>query len=242
MNNYIINHLFEFWEHIGLCTNFLNRENGYTYTVPHNKSWPSKVFAIDSEKVNFEKLYSEMKIGTLPKSLGVMEDEVVEKRLLQHGFEQTSIVKAMVLKLSEVQKPIKDFLTIIQVDNDDQAIEFSKIASQSFGYDILPSTVVSILNNSVNMKLFIGKHVNKFVSCGMIYLDKKGVSGIHMIGTLSEYRGLGLGKIMTDKLINEAYKNQSREVVLVASKSGERIYAKKGFITKGALKSFVIKV
>ncbi len=76
-----------------------------------------------------------------------------------------------------------------------------------------------------------------FVSCGIVFLDNNNVSGIHMIGTIQEYRGLGLGKAMTTKLMFEAYENKSSEVVLVASKAGEKIYAKLGFITQGNLKA-----
>ena len=74
----------------------------------------------------------------------------------------------------------------------------------------------------------------------MLYLDKNGVSGIHMIGTLPEYRSHGLGKMMTKKLLNEAYVNRSEKVVLVASKAGERIYSKIGFIADETLKSYTV--
>ena len=77
-------------------------------------------------------------------------------------------------------------------------------------------------------------------SCGIVFVDNNKVSGIHMIGTIREYRGLGLGKAMTNKLIFEAYENKSCEVVLVASKAGERIYSKMGFIAYGALKSYSV--
>ena len=62
-----------------------------------------------------------------------------------------------------------------------------------------------------------------------------------MIGTIPECRGIGLGKIMTTKLILEAFKNQCNTVVLVASESGERIYSKMGFIAEGTLSSYSVK-
>ena len=74
----------------------------------------------------------------------------------------------------------------------------------------------------------------------MVLLDKNGISGLHMIGTISKYRGLGLGKIMTNKLLFESFQNKSEQVVLVASESGERIYSKLGFLTQGNLKSYSI--
>jgi ribosomal protein S18 acetylase RimI-like enzyme len=76
----------------------------------------------------------------------------------------------------------------------------------------------------------------------MVYLDEYGVSGIHMIGTKSDFRGLGLGKKMTHFLVNEAIKNQSKKVYLVASEAGERIYTKMGFETYGVLESYALQL
>ncbi|WP_025666351.1 GNAT family N-acetyltransferase [Aquimarina megaterium] len=240
MNKIIINHLFEFWEYIGTQGGFFNREEGYVYTKPEKNSWPNKVFGIDPEIVNLKQLYAQMKNGALPKSLGVAENENIEKRLLQHNFEQQSMVKAMFLETSKTTMPADDFATITPVDNDKKAIIFARVSSNSFGYQILSETIISLIKHQKNMHLFLGKHNDEYVSCGIIYHDKNGYSGIHMIGTLPEYRGMGLGKIMTNKLLFEAYQNQSDIVFLVASTPGERIYSKIGFITDGTLKSYTV--
>ncbi|PKV50275.1 acetyltransferase (GNAT) family protein [Aquimarina sp. MAR_2010_214] len=240
MKETIINHLFEFWEYIGAQGNFLNRGDGYTYTNPEKNSWPNKIFGIDPKIVNLEQLHTKMKNGTLPKSLGVAENENIEKRLLQHNFEQQSVVKAMFLETSKNTAPLDDFATIELVDNDQKAKVFARVSSKSFGYQILPETIISLVRHQKKIRLFLGKHNSEYVSCGIIYHDKNGCSGIHMIGTLPEYRGMGLGKIMTNKLLFEAYRNLSDIVVLVASKSGERIYSKIGFITDGTLKSYTV--
>ncbi|WP_024770346.1 GNAT family N-acetyltransferase [Aquimarina macrocephali] len=241
MNETIINHLFEFWGYIGIQGNFLNRGDGYTYTKPEKKSWPSKIFGIDPEIINMDQLHAKMKNGVLPNSLGVAENENIEKRLLQYDFELKSVVKAMFLETSKHTAPIEDFATIEPVDDDNKAIVFARVSSKSFGYQILPETITSLVKHQKNIHLFLGKHNSEYVSCGIIYHDKNGCSGIHMIGTLPEYRGMGLGKIMTDKLLFEAYRNLSDIVVLVASRFGEGIYSKIGFITDGTLKSYTVK-
>jgi ribosomal protein S18 acetylase RimI-like enzyme len=76
----------------------------------------------------------------------------------------------------------------------------------------------------------------------MVYLDKNGVSGIHMIGTKAVFSGLGFGKKMTQLLVNQAIKNQSKKVYLVASEAGERIYSKMGFETYGVLESYALQL
>ena len=241
MNNYSIDHLFEFWEYIGLQGDFFTNESGFKYSHPSNMSWPSKVFGIDSERLDFEQLKLKMKTGLLPNSLGIAENELTEKLLLTHNFEKTSVVKGMYLNLSSKHKPIDNFSTIQQVDTELKAIKFAEVASKSFGYIIYPKTIISLLNSDSKIRLYLGSHRGSVVNCGIIFLDRNKVSGIHMIGTIAKYRGLGLGKIMTTKLIFEAFKNRSNTVVLVASESGERIYAKMGFKVDGTLSSYSIQ-
>lgn len=211
----------------------------YDYVKPNNYSWPSKVFGINGSKINFRKLYLKMKNEELPNSISILENKVMEAQLVEHQFILKSSVKGMYLNLHEKDKPTENFISIKRVDDNEKAIEFASIASYSFRYEILSSTIMALVGSS-QLKLFIGKYNNKYVSCGMVFLDKNGISGLHMIGTLPDYRGFGLGKIMTNKLMFEAFKNESKQVVLVASESGERIYSKLGFKAEGNLKSYSI--
>lgn len=240
MNNYIINHLFNFWEYLGTQGGFFTNENGYKYSSPSTISWPSKVFGIDIKVLKIQQLASKMQEGNLPNSLGIIEDTFTENLLLSHHFKQTSVVKGMYLNLTQKLKPINNFPNIQEVITETEAIDFATIASKSFGYKINPQTIISLLNNRPKIRLYLGKHRGSLVSCGIVFLDNNNASGIHMIGTIPDCRGLGLGKTMTHKLIFEAYQNKSSEVVLVASKAGERIYAKLGFISQGNLKSYSI--
>ena len=147
----------------------------------------------------------------------------------------------MFLNLSREHKPKDNFSTIQQVDTELKAIEFAKFASRSFGYKIHPKTIISLLNSDSIIRLYLGSYKEALANCGIIFFDRNTVSGIHMIGTFPEHRGLGLGKIMTRKLIFEAFENRSEIVVLVASESGEKIYSKMGFIADGTLRSYSVK-
>ncbi len=239
MKNKIINNLFELWKHIGANGQFLNSTEQYNYLNPNNYSWPSKVFELKESETNFKKLYQNIENKSIPNSISILENETLETRLLEHKFILKSTVKGMYLDLIEKNKPINNFTSIEKVDNEIKAIQFAKIASISFGYEVISSTIIPLINSS-KLKLFIGKHNSSYASCGIVLLDKGGISGLHMIGTIPEYRGLSLGKIMTNKLLFESFENKSKQVVLVASESGERIYSKLGFITQGNLKSYSI--
>lgn len=235
----IINNLFELWNLIGSSSQFLYNKEHYSYVIPKNNSWPTKVFELRETQIDFKELYFKIERENIPNSISILENEELEIRLLEHNFKLKSTVKGMYLNLQEKDKPNSSFTSIEKVDDEPKAIEFAKIATKSFGNEVLSSTILSLINSS-QLKLFIGKHNNEYVSCGMVLLDKNEISGLHMIGTLSRFRGLGLGKIMTNKLLFEAYENGSKKVVLVASESGERIYSKLGFITQGNLKSYSI--
>ncbi|WP_437398744.1 GNAT family N-acetyltransferase [Flagellimonas lutimaris] len=239
MKKNIINNLFELWEHIGVNGRFLHNTAQYRYTSPGNGSWPNTVFRLKESEINFKELYQHVENGNIPGSISILENESLETQLLAHNFKLKSTVKGMCLDLQEKSKFINNFASIEKVDSEIKAIEFAKIASLSFGYEILSSTIISPINSS-QLKLFIGKHSGLYVSCGMVLLDKKGISGLHMIGTIPEYKGLGLGKVMTNKLLFESFENKSKQVVLVASESGEHIYSKLGFVAQGSLKSYSI--
>lgn len=241
MTNYIIDHLFNFWEYIGVQGDFFTKERGYKFCYQSKMSWPSKIFGIDPEQIDFVQLKIKMKNGLLPKSLSIPQDELAEKLLLIHNFKKTSVVKGMSLNISRVHKPKDNFPTIQRVDTKSKAIEFANVAAKSFGYEICPRTIISLLNFDSKIRLYLGRHNGSSVSCGIIFLDENKVSGIHMIGTTPEYRGRGLGKMMTTKLILEAFNNRSHTVVLVASESGERIYSKMEFKVDGTLSSYSIK-
>ncbi len=239
MKDLIINNLFELWEHIGTSGHFLNVTEQYSYVKPGNYSWPNKVFKLSLSTIDFKELHDNIKNGNIPNSISIAENKKLETLLVQNGFILKSVVKGMYLNLQNAEEPFNGFASIERVDNKSKAIEFAKIASLSFGYQVLSSTITPLINSS-DLKLFIGKYNNHYESCGMVLQDKAGNSGLHMIGTTPKYRGLGLGKVMTKKLLAESFENRSKQVVLVASESGERIYSKLGFITQGTLKSYSI--
>ena len=216
----------------------MNHTKEYKFTNPDNSSWPSKVFDFKSDEINFEKLYQDVKQGLIPNSISILENEKLENQLSEQKFQLKSGVIGMYLDLSEAQKPYNYSPDIEAVRNENQAAEFAKIASAAFGYEVKLPTVSALINDLSRLKIYLGQHNGKQVSCGMLFLDSKGYSGLHMIRTLPDHRGLGLGNIMSNKLLFEAYENSSETAVLVASEAGAKIYLKMGFVAEGILKSY----
>jgi len=207
MNKKIIEHLFEFWEQIGKHGECLKAENGFSFTSPQHNSWPSKIFNLNMSELELSELKNKIRSQELPNSLAIFEDNVMKKELERNGFCSTSQVKAMALDASEVCFNAIDASEFIRVSSQPEAELFAHVATESFGYTVSPSTISALINRP-SFTLFLGKHENAFPSCGMVYLDKNGISGIHMIGTKAGYRGLGLGKKMTQFLIHQAIKQK----------------------------------
>lgn len=237
MNQHIVEHLFAFWAEIGNLGGFLNTGKEYSYTTPNQESWPSKVFGLKEAEFNIDLLKDEIEMGVVPNSVSIYEDKEIAKHLLDHGFALASTIKAMSMDISNNTHFEINPTKIEQVDSDEKSRIFADVASESFGYPVLKTTISPLLK-SQSFKLFLGKHGDAHSSCGMVYLDRNQIAGIHMIGTLSQFRGRGLGKIMTQHLIREAQKNGSQQIYLVASEAGERIYQKMGFKNHGTLQSY----
>ncbi len=231
-----IEHLFEFWSYLGHAGGYFHHDNGYDYLTPKDATWPSKVFNLKASFTGQLKL--RMYANSLPKSVAVEQDGSLEKILTHNGFVKTSVVKGMTLQVTP--KMVFTSYTEIEKVKDAKGLQlFTNIASKAFGYTIYPSTLIALLNDK-NVQLFIGRHQKDYVSCGILFLDRMGHSGLHMIGTKREFRGLGLGRQMTEHLLHHALRNKNTNIHLVASKLGAPIYEKLGFKTKGYLSSYTL--
>ncbi len=192
MQHSIINNLFELWALIGHKNHRLYHGGQYTYTRFDEGSWPSKVFNLTAE-TDFKSLHKNIRLKTLPNAVSILENETIETLLVNTEFKLKSTVKGMYLDLTKVPAPETNFNTITKVNTPEHATAFANVASQAFGYQVAIATLLPLLNNS-QIKLFIGSYKNQFVNCGMVILDSNEISGIHMIGTIPEYRGFRSGK------------------------------------------------
>ncbi|RDY61380.1 GNAT family N-acetyltransferase [Flagellimonas nanhaiensis] len=236
MNQQIVDNLFGFWEEIADSGGFLGRESDFKFSKPSGDSWPSKVFEVSSE-TDLTKLKEGIKNGTFPNSIGVHGGGIPEQGLKDSGFTKTSSINAMAFEDVDGWNGNSEDFGIVPVDSVEKSKVFARVASRSFGCEVMEATVSSLYGHP-SFSLFLGKHGDDYASCGIHFLDRNGISGLHMIGTLSEYRGFGLGKKMTLFLMRQAKINNSPRIYLVASKAGERIYTKLGFKVFGTLESY----
>ena len=231
-----IRHQFEFWSHIGQVGGYFHGYNGFSSLSPKDATWPSKVF--DLKENHIRELKSNITTHHLAKSVAVAENETLDALLRAEGFAQTSSVAAMSMNV-KVTALYATHPEIEKITDEFGAELFAKIASEAFGYTIYTNTIVPLLS-STKVQLFLGKHRSQYISCGIVFKDSNGDSGLHMIGAKKEYRGLGLGKKMTEHLLSIALRNDSQCIHLVASRLGAPIYHNLGFQNQGYLKSYSI--
>lgn len=235
-----IAHQFEFWKHLGSVGNYLTQHQGFLSLTPKDMTWPSKVFNLKECELDIQLLHLAIKKGHFPKVIALEANTKLEMLLVSHGFKKTSTVQGMVLNTYTIQKTEADAHCILKVKDSKGIRQFATIASQAFGYTICENTLTSLLDDT-QVALYIGKHQDTFASCGIVFNDRNGNSGLHMIGTLPDFRGLGLGKKMTRFLLNRCQEYKSQHVYLVASKLGAAIYEKLGFRHETKMVSFTIQ-
>jgi ribosomal protein S18 acetylase RimI-like enzyme len=130
---------------------------------------------------------------------------------------------------------------IKRVESKNEAISFAKTASQSFGYSVDSNVIYKLVKGSVNIRLFIYQEEQKCLGCGIVFFDSNKNAGLHMIGTVPDGRGKGIGKSITERLLLEAKINKMNRCVLHASLMGESIYRKLGFESFAEIETYRIR-
>jgi ribosomal protein S18 acetylase RimI-like enzyme len=235
MNINIVENLFELWDHVGQQNQNLAQTDHWNYVNPGDSDWPKRVYKIQGGAEVFndiKSLYAENKV---PGLVTVSEELPKEVALGAQVVHQ----KNMALTLSANNKNIHDS-NIQQVLNKTQAKQFAETASFSFGYYVDESIIRNLLDQTDKIKLYIYLKDDVCLGCGILFIDSKGYAGLHMIGTVPEGRGQGIGKKMTIHLLADAQLAKCPYVVLHASAMGENIYTKLGFQSYGTLKTYKI--
>ncbi|WP_425075969.1 GNAT family N-acetyltransferase [Psychroserpens sp. S379A] len=232
-----IEHQFEFWTNLGKAGRYIHQVDGYNTLLSSKGTWPSKIFNLHN--TNTSNLKHNILKHNLPNAIALDSSNELNQLLIKNGFKKTSVVEGMSLKVSS-NMVFEQSSNIVKVEDEQGIRIFSNIASEAFGYNIHSISLMGLLKD-VNTQLFIGKYKDQFVSCGILFLDKSKHSGLHMIGANKQFRGLGLGKEMTQHLLFKAIENKSSNIHLVASKFGAPIYRKYGFLNKGYLNTYTLE-
>lgn len=237
MNDKITNNLFEFWSYIGQQNNIYTDSPNYKAVSVLGSDWPKRIYSIEDTTATYDEVIRLSNQDLLPNSITLDENKALTIRnKTQLLFTQIN----MSLDLKNYTSENVKNKSIHQIETKTEAFEFAAIASQSFGYKVDGEIIYNICKDSSRVKNFIFKDKGKNYGCGIVYFDTDNNAGFHMIGTIPDGRGKGIGKSITERLIDEALINNCNHCVLNASKMGQPIYEKLGFVSFGTLENHII--
>ena len=237
MNKKILNNLYEFWSYIGKKTKRLVENDHYKSVSVIDSDWPNRVFSISEGKDILSEIIDLIQGKLLPNIIAVPKPNSLENLSYSKLF---LTQRNMAVSLETEGMNLKDDVNIKQVRTKEDALNFAKTASDAFGYKVDGNIIYLLSEDSSKVRLFNYMYNNEYLCCGIIFYDSNNNAGLHMIGTISNGRGKGIGTKMTKKLLLEAKANKSEFCVLHASMMGENIYKKLGFNSFGELETYLI--
>ncbi|MGZ2369588.1 GNAT family N-acetyltransferase [Ancylomarina sp. YFZ004] len=237
MNEKIINNLYELWEQIGDLTNKLRKTENYSTVSMDDSDWPNRIFNLKNKAGVLDEVLQLSQEGKLPEIITIENPNDLRSN---PNFEFVFGQRNMALDLKSITKRLSPNPSIKRVETEKDSIDFAKTASESFGYKVDFNLIYKIVNESETIRLFIYQENNESLGCGIIFFDSNNNAGLHMIGTLPNGRGKGIGKSMTERLLIEAKENNMNFCVLHASLMGEPIYRKLDFEPYGEIETYKI--
>ena len=237
MNEQIINNLYELWTQIGLISDSLIEDEEYRAVLMRNSDWPNRIFGVSYGYGSIEEIKTLSQKNVLPKMITIPKPNGLNNDSdLEFVFGQ----KNMALDLDLFSTKLCSNPKIKRVKTKTESTKFAETASKSFGYLVDQNVIFEIVRKLKTVRVFIYQEGSECLGCGIIFFDSSNNAGLHMIGTLPKGRGKGIGKSMTEHLLMEAKKNNSKIVALNASKLGEPIYMKLGFKAYGEIETYKI--
>lgn len=237
MNKYITENLFEFWAIVGKSIGTLINENDYKAVIVRESDWPNRIFDVNTKEMDFEYIIKLSQNNILPDKITLEKPTILaEDSRVKLFLEQGN----MALDMNKYSLRIAEVNNIKQVQSVEDARVFAEIASKSFGYKVDHTIIQKLCIVESPIKLFIHWESNQCLGCGIIFIDSNHNAGLHMIGTIPEGRGKGIGTQMVMRLLEEIKAKSCNFCVLNASKMGEPIYKKLGFQSYGNLETYRI--
>ena len=132
-----------------------------------------------------------------------------------------------------------------EVSNDLMLHDWSHVFTRSYNLNQAATEmfyqVETELMGSDFRRLFLGYFRNQPVSSGTLFITDN-IAGIYAVGTLTDFRGIGFGRAITEVLISEARQHNISLYTLHASPMGLGIYQKIGFKRYCLLRAFSLNL
>lgn len=168
--------------------------------------------------------------------VNISENKTIQ--LLQaNGLKYKTSCPAMILDLQHMHHiKLADSIIVKEIKNAEDLLCWVSIVAVAYHLDktVFKQVIDFFIARAPagTLRLYIGFYNNEPVAASMIIYHDVQVS-LHMVGTLPEYRGNGIGLAVCYKPLVEAYENGFQRAILTSSEMGSRLYKKLG-VTKYA--------
>ena len=220
-----INNLNHFWQALNASEN----EGLFSHNTWPNKHWRAD-FGLPSD------------ISNLRVPAGKTYSTITEQNL--QGLSGCAVKSQLVImNLSLPQAENSQTATerkhpkIIKLTRDDSATTWATACGLAFGYTIDATVIQGLLNNP-NASVFAYLVDGQIAGTAISY-QSGDTLGIHQVGTVPNYRKMGIAAALMEHLIDQAKYNDISYVSLQASKAGLHLYEKMGFKALAKLTSIV---
>lgn len=154
-------------------------------------------------------------------------------QLQAQGFEKKTKYPAMILDMHTLKnQPYQNDVEIKKIAGEDHVQTWISLMAQSYALDKpgVEKFVRYLISNTApeNFLLYIG-YYQGIPAATSAFIKRGSIMSMHLVGTLPEFRGKGLGFAVSHKPLWDAKNNGVEQCVLLASSMGKPIYEKIGF-------------
>lgn len=234
-----IKNLTSLWEEASHYNKRLFTTLEFNYAAIENMNWPNRLWFnkdLDQETVLLakNKVFSNYPSLIIPywDIYGSDSHQLLEQNGFIKFFEQIGMSLEMTKSL-KVQVDVK----INRISTKDDAIQWSRLFTLSFGYEIHPDI---LLNTHKNINYYIAYYQDNEIGAAITY-QTDNITGIQALGIIPKGRQKGLANQLMKLLLNISIKNKSEYATLQASDMGRELYLKLGFKAQFVIKNYALQ-
>lgn len=211
------------------------------YTIVSTSScWPNQIYEVSTKAKDSTSLIEKAKTSSLPIKVSSWTTPVETIDALRLSTDKHGEWAAMTLNLETWKKPTDvPGLAIREIREENEIEEWSSIVETELMMGRqLNSAIFHQLKHEKVIRFFGGYIKDKMVST-CVSLEHENVVGVYLIGTKNDYRRRGFAMAITAHALQEAKERSCVISHLQATKLGESVYQKLGYLREGKINVFV---
>lgn len=211
------------------------------YTIVSRSScWPNQIYEVSTKAKDSTALIEKAKTKSLPIKVSSWITPVETIEALRLSTVKQGEWAAMTLNLETWEKPADvPGLTIREIGEEPEIEEWSSIVETELMMGRkLNSVIFHQLKLELGIRFFGGYIADEMVST-CVSLEHEHEVGVYLIGTKARSRKQGFGMAITTHALQEAKERGCSISHLQATKLGESVYQKLGYLREGKIEVFV---